>query len=74
LFDRFSKEIDRQGFKVNSGLIVDGSFVEVPTQRNMGRWVSVKCPKAVRVRTSTIILGVDTAKGTGEGIKNCQKT
>jgi len=34
LFDRFGDELDRQGFKVNSGLIVDGTFVEVPKQRN----------------------------------------
>jgi IS5 family transposase len=34
LFDRFDKELDRQGFAAKSGLIVDGSFVEVPRQRN----------------------------------------
>jgi IS5 family transposase len=34
LFDRFNEELDRQGFKAKSGLIVDGSFVEVPRQRN----------------------------------------
>ena len=34
LFDRFGKELDRQGFAVNSGLIVDGTIVEVPKQRN----------------------------------------
>jgi IS5 family transposase len=34
LFDRFNEMLDASGFKVNSGLIVDGSFVEVPRQRN----------------------------------------
>jgi IS5 family transposase len=34
LFDRFNEELDRQGFKAKSGLIIDGSFVEVPRQRN----------------------------------------
>jgi transposase len=34
LFDRFSEELDKQGFHVKSGLIVDGTFVEVPRQRN----------------------------------------
>jgi IS5 family transposase len=34
LFDRFNEELDRQGFQTKSGLIVDGSFVEVPRQRN----------------------------------------
>jgi len=34
LFDRFSEELDQQGFQAKSGLIVDGSFVEVPRQRN----------------------------------------
>ena len=34
LFDRFGEELDRQGFKAKSGLIVDGTFVEVPRQRN----------------------------------------
>jgi IS5 family transposase len=34
LFDRFNKELDASGFAVKSGLIVDGSFVEVPKQRN----------------------------------------
>ena len=34
LFDRFHTELDRQGFQAKSGLIVDGSFVEVPKQRN----------------------------------------
>jgi IS5 family transposase len=34
LFDRFGEELDRQGFAAKSGLIVDGSFVEVPRQRN----------------------------------------
>jgi IS5 family transposase len=34
LFDRFNQELDASGFAVKSGLIVDGSFVEVPRQRN----------------------------------------
>jgi IS5 family transposase len=34
LFDQFSALLDASGFKVNSGLIVDGSFVEVPRQYN----------------------------------------
>jgi len=34
LFDRFNEELDKQGFKAKSGLIVDGTFVEVPRQRN----------------------------------------
>ena len=34
LFDRFNELLDASGFKVKSGLIVDGSFVEVPRQRN----------------------------------------
>jgi IS5 family transposase len=34
LFDRFNEELGRQGFKAKSGYIVDGSFVEVPRQRN----------------------------------------
>ena len=34
LFDCFSEELDRQGFYVKSGLIIDGTFVEVPRQRN----------------------------------------
>jgi IS5 family transposase len=34
LFDRFSELLDTSGFAVKSGLIVDGSFVEVPRQRN----------------------------------------
>jgi len=34
LFDRFNELLDTSGFKVKSGLIVDGSFVEVPKQRN----------------------------------------
>ena len=34
LFDRFNKLLDASGFKVKSGLIVDGTFVEVPKQRN----------------------------------------
>ena len=34
LFDRFSEMLDASGFAAKSGLIVDGSFVEVPRQRN----------------------------------------
>jgi IS5 family transposase len=34
LFDRFNELLDASGFAVKSGLIVDGSFVEVPKQRN----------------------------------------
>jgi IS5 family transposase len=34
LFDRFNEELDASGFAVKSGLIVDGTFVEVPEQRN----------------------------------------
>jgi len=34
LFDRFGEMLDASGFAVKSGLIVDGSFVEVPRQRN----------------------------------------
>jgi IS5 family transposase len=34
LFDRFNDQLDASGFQVKSGLIVDGSFVEVPRQRN----------------------------------------
>jgi IS5 family transposase len=34
LFDRFDEELDRQGFAAKSGVIVDGTFVEVPRQRN----------------------------------------
>jgi IS5 family transposase len=34
LFDRFNQELDASGFAVKSGLIVDGTFVEVPKQRN----------------------------------------
>jgi transposase len=34
LFDRFGEELDKQGFQAKSGLIVDGTFVEVPRQRN----------------------------------------
>jgi IS5 family transposase len=34
LFDRFDEMLDASGFSVKSGLIVDGSFVEVPRQRN----------------------------------------
>jgi len=33
LFDRFGKELDKQGFQAKSGLIVDGTFVEVPRRR-----------------------------------------
>ena len=34
VFDRFNEVLDAQGFKANSGTIIDGSFVEVPKQRN----------------------------------------
>jgi IS5 family transposase len=34
LFDRFDELLDASGFAVKSGLIVDGSFVEVPRQHN----------------------------------------
>lgn len=34
LFDRFNEMLDASGFSVKSGLIVDGTFVEVPKQRN----------------------------------------
>jgi IS5 family transposase len=34
LFDRFGEELERSGFAVKSGLILDGSFVEVPRPRN----------------------------------------
>jgi IS5 family transposase len=34
LFDRFNEMLDASGFAAKSGLIVDGSFVEVPRQRN----------------------------------------
>jgi len=34
LFDRFNEMLDANGFAVKSGLIVDGSFVEVPRQRH----------------------------------------
>jgi transposase len=34
LFDRFNEELDQAGFQVKSGLILDGSFVEVPRPRN----------------------------------------
>jgi IS5 family transposase len=34
LFDRFHEELDRQGFAAQSGTITDGTFVEVPRQRN----------------------------------------
>ena len=34
LFDRFDEELDRQGLQAKSGSITDGSFVEVPKQRN----------------------------------------
>jgi len=34
LFDRFNEMLDARGFAAKSGLIVDGSFVEVPRQRN----------------------------------------
>jgi len=34
VFDRFNEVLDAKGFKAKSGTIVDGSFVEVPKQRN----------------------------------------
>ena len=34
LFEQFEKELVRQGFAAKGGYIVDGSFVEVPKQRN----------------------------------------
>ena len=34
LFDRFNEELERAGFQVKSGLIMDGSIVEVPRPRN----------------------------------------
>lgn len=34
LFDRFNKELEKQGFAAKGGFMVDGSFVEVPRQRN----------------------------------------
>jgi IS5 family transposase len=34
LFDRFDAYLTVQGFKTKSGTIVDGSFIEVPKQRN----------------------------------------
>jgi IS5 family transposase len=34
LFDRFEQELQTQGFAVKSGLIADGTIVEVPRQRN----------------------------------------
>jgi hypothetical protein len=34
LFERFNEELARQGFAAKGGHIVDGSFVEVPRQRN----------------------------------------
>ena len=34
LFEQFEKELVRQGFAAKGGLIVDGTFVEVPKQRN----------------------------------------
>jgi len=34
LFDQFEKELVRQGFAAKGGHLVDGSFVEVPKQRN----------------------------------------
>jgi transposase len=33
LFERFGKELDRQGFAAKGGYIVDGTFVEVPRRR-----------------------------------------
>jgi IS5 family transposase len=34
LFDCFHEELERQGFQAKSGSITDGTFVEVPKQRN----------------------------------------
>ena len=34
LFERFNKELEKQGFAAKGGFMVDGSFVEVPKQRN----------------------------------------
>jgi IS5 family transposase len=34
LFDRFETYLQAQGFEAKSGTIIDGSFVEVPKQRN----------------------------------------
>jgi IS5 family transposase len=34
LFERFNKELAKQGFAAKGGTMVDGSFVEVPKQRN----------------------------------------
>lgn len=34
LFERFNKELEKQGFAAKGGYMVDGSFVEVPKQRN----------------------------------------
>ena len=34
LFERFERELVRQGFAAKGGYLVDGSFVEVPKQRN----------------------------------------
>jgi len=34
LFDRFNEALNTKGFKTKSGMIIDGSFVEVPKQRN----------------------------------------
>ena len=34
LFDRFHEELAKHGFTAKSGTIVDGTFVEVPRQRN----------------------------------------
>jgi IS5 family transposase len=33
LFDKFGKELDKQGFVAKSGLIIDGTFAEVPRRR-----------------------------------------
>jgi len=33
LFDRFGKELEKQGFAAKGGYIVDGTFVEVPRRR-----------------------------------------
>ena len=34
LFDLFNEELSRQGFVAKSGIIIDGTFVEVPRQHN----------------------------------------
>ena len=34
LFDRFGKELNKQGLIVNKGKIIDATIIEVPIQRN----------------------------------------